>query len=159
MEKVRLLEILRIVMGFIFLWSFLDKTLGLGFSTTPDKSWLSSNSPTAGFLKFGTGGPFASVFQSISGSVAVDWLFMLGMLGVGVALILGIGMKIATISGSIMMLLIYLATIPPEHNPILDEHVVYILLLMYLKDKAGFKWGFRKYWSNTSVVKKYSFLK
>jgi thiosulfate dehydrogenase [quinone] large subunit len=101
-REIEVLEVLRIVLGFIFLWTFLDKTFGLGFSTTPDKSLLSGSSPTAGFLKFGSEGPLATIFQGMAGSAIVDWLFMLGMLGVGLALILGIGMKIATYSGALM---------------------------------------------------------
>jgi thiosulfate dehydrogenase [quinone] large subunit len=157
-REVEILEFLRIVMGFIFLWTFVDKTFGLGFSTAAGKSWLSGSSPTEGFLKFGSEGPLATTFQNLAGSTVIDWLFMLGMLGVGLALIFGIGMKIASYSGSLIMFLIYLATIPPEHNPIFDDHVVYILLLIYLKDKAGFKWGFREFWSKTSLVRRNRFL-
>ncbi len=158
MKKIEVLEALRIVLGLVFLWTFLDKTFGLGFSTAADKSWLTGNSPTAGFLEFGTNGLLATTFQGMAGSAMVDWFFMLGMLGVGLALTLGIGMKIATYSGSLIMLLVYLAAFPPEHNPVFDEHIVYILLLIYLKDKAGFKWGLREPWSKISIVKKNSFL-
>ncbi len=82
MKKIEVLEALRIVLGLVFLWTFLDKTFGLGFSTATDKSLLTGNSPTAGFLEFGTNGPLATIFQSMEGSTIVDWLFMLGMLGV-----------------------------------------------------------------------------
>ena len=37
-----LLAGIRIAMGFIFLWAFLDKVFGLGFATTSDKSWLAA---------------------------------------------------------------------------------------------------------------------
>lgn len=151
--------ILRISMGWIFLWSFLDKVFGLGYATDSSKSWLTGVSPTLGFLKFGTTGPIAPFYQSIAGNTVVDWLFMTGLLLVGVSLILGIGIKVAGYGGSLMMLLIWSASFPPEHNPFLDEHVVYILVLIILAEsKSGYVLGLGKWWSNTRIVKKYKFL-
>ena len=152
--------LLRIFMGWIFFWAFIDKVFGLGFTTEPEKSWLVGGSPTMGFLKFGTKGPLAQIFQSIAGNGFVDWLFMLGLLLIGLSLILGIGMKIATKSGSLLMLLMYLAAMPPEHNPIIDEHLVYILVLLNLKlNNAGNHLGLGNRWSNTTLVQKYPILK
>jgi hypothetical protein len=62
-----------------------------------DKWWLSY----FGFLKFATKGPFAGVFQAMAGNPLVDWLFMLGLLGIGLGLMLGIFMKISTFFGGI----------------------------------------------------------
>ncbi len=151
-------ELLRFSLGFIFLWTFFDKVFGLGFSTTPDKAWILGNSPTIGFLKFGTSGPFGSFFQSLAGNTIIDWLFMLGMLLTGLALIFGIGIRIASYAGATMMFLIWLSVLPPEHNPIIDEHIIYILVLIGLKEKAGYKWGLRGKWSKTPIVKKYKIL-
>jgi thiosulfate dehydrogenase (quinone) large subunit len=39
---------LRVSLGFVFLWAFLDKTFGLGYSTPSAKSWISGGSPTEG---------------------------------------------------------------------------------------------------------------
>jgi thiosulfate dehydrogenase (quinone) large subunit len=158
MKSSYVAEWLRIALGFIFLWTFLDKTFGLNIPTKSAESWLSGGSPTAGFLKFGTQGPLVELFQNISGSPIVDWLFMLGMLGVGLALILGIGMKIAAYSGALMMLLIYISIFPPEHNLVIDEHIIYILALLSIKDVAGYKWSLRNWWSKQSLVKKYTLL-
>src|SRR3989338_9243781 len=91
--------LLRIGMGIIFLWAFIDKVFGLGFSTLPGKAWLDGVSPTLGFLKFGSSGPFAPIFQGMAGSGIIDWLFMLGLLLVGLCLILGVGMRIAGCGG------------------------------------------------------------
>src|SRR3989344_4887256 len=104
---------LRIGLGLIFLWSFFDKLFGLGFATASNKSWLAGTSPTFGFLKFGTHGPFKPIFESLAGNPVVDWLFMLGLLSVGTALVLGIARKIATLSGTLMLFLMWLAVFPP----------------------------------------------
>lgn len=159
-ESLRVLAFLRIAIGFIFFWAFVDKLLGLGFATVPDRSWLSGVSPTEGFLKFGTEGVFAEVFQSLAGNMVIDWLFMCGLLGVGVALILGIGVRIAAYSGSVMMLLIYLSMFPPENNPLVDEHIIYIIILLFFSTvPVGDTQGLGKWWSQTPLVKKFPLLK
>ncbi len=147
---------LRLGMGWIFLWAFLDKLLGLGFSTAAGKSWLAGVSPTFGFLSSATHGPFAGVFQGMAGSAFVDWLFMLGLLLVGTSLILGIGIRIAAYSGSLIMLLMWLAALPPKNNPFLDDHVIYLIILLGLSSVRAWQWfGFGSWWSKTPIVKKY----
>jgi thiosulfate dehydrogenase [quinone] large subunit len=123
---------LRLSMGFIFFWAFLDKTFGLGFATSPEKSWLAGGSPTTGFLSFGVKGPFASFFQSLAGIPMIDWLFMFGLLFVGLTLLLNRFVKWGAIAGSLMLLFMYLALLLPENNPIIDDHLIYILVLLNL---------------------------
>lgn len=123
---------LRLIMGFIFLWAFLDKTFGLGFATAPEKSWINGGSPTSGFLSFGTKGPFAEIFQSLAGVALVDWMFMLGLLFVGLTLVFNKYVKWGCMAGVVMMILMWLATLFPENNPIIDEHIVYAFVLAML---------------------------
>src|SRR3989338_1992051 len=68
--------LLRLMMGLIFLWAFLDKTFGWGFATIPEKSWLAGGSPTAGFLQFGVHGPFADFYHRLAGAPPVALLFL-----------------------------------------------------------------------------------
>lgn len=151
--------LLRFTMAFIMLWAFFDKLLGLGFATTPDKSWLQGVSPTTGFLKFGAQGIFANFFHNLAGNPMVDWLFMLGLFLIGTALLLGIGMKVAGYSGALMMFLMYLSLIPPENNPLIDEHVIYFLVFLGLRNgEAGKVFGLGNWWSKTKLVKHYQFL-
>lgn len=160
MKQQIFLALLRISIGWIFLWAFFDKLLGLGFATAVDKSWLAGNSPTEGFLKFGTHGPFKPFFESLAGSPLVDWLFMLGLLGVGTALILGIGKKLSTMSGSLLLLLMWLAAFPPKNNPFVDDHIIYVFVLqLLLRLHSGEVFGLGKWWNETTVVKKFPFLK
>lgn len=152
-------SLLRIVLGVIFLWSFLDKLFGLQFTTKPENAWLFGVSPTYGFLSAATKGPFSEIYKSLAGAALVDWLFMIGLLLIGLALILGIGIKIAGYSGALLMFLMYLVILPPEHNPIFDEHIIYALVLIGLTYvKSGYILGFGEYWSNTKLVKQYRFL-
>ena len=95
--------LLRISTGFIFLWAFLDKMFGLGFATCRDATtsvinsgcadaWTQGGSPTTGFLGNAVTGPFADFYHNLAGLAWVDWLFMLGLLFVGVGLMFGIFM-------------------------------------------------------------------
>ncbi len=129
MNKEKLYKFLRLSMSFIFIWAFLDKTFGLGFATTVEKAWIKGGSPTYGFLTNGTNGPFAEFFQSLAGIAFVDWVFMIGLLFIGLTLLLNKYVKWGTVAGIIMMLLMYLASFPPENNPIVDEHIIYIFVL------------------------------
>lgn len=154
------LAFLRIGIGLIFLWAFFDKLFGLGFATAYNKSWLAGVSPTYGFLKFGTHGPFKPIFESLAGNPIVDWLFMIGLLGIGVSLVLGVARKISTLSGTLMLFLMYLALFPPKHHPFIDEHIIYILILQLLFQlHSGEVFGLGKWWNNISLVKRYTFLK
>ncbi|MBT4209378.1 MAG: DoxX family membrane protein [Candidatus Komeilibacteria bacterium] len=152
--------ILRISMGWIFFWAFIDKLFGLGFATTTKKAWLNEGSPTTGFLEHASTGPLKVMFQSLAGQAWVDWAFMLGLLLIGLALILGIAMKLAAIGGVLMMLLMYLALLLPSNNPFMDDHIIYALVLigLYLNG-AGNDWGLGRKWSQSSLVQKYPCLK
>ena len=103
------LAILRLATGFIFLWAFFDKTFGLGFSTPAERAWINGGTPSQGFLNSeAVTGPLQPYFAGIA-SPASDVLFMLGMLGIGVAVMLGIGLRVSAVAGTILMVLLYLA--------------------------------------------------
>lgn len=131
-SKVFSITTLRLLMGFIFLWAFLDKTFGLGIATESSKAWIAGGSPTTGFLANAVQGPFATFFNSLAGVVLVDRLFMLGLLFVGVTLILNRYVKWGAVAGIFMMLLMYASLLFPENNPFVDDHLVYAVLLGYI---------------------------
>lgn len=144
----------RIALGLVFLWAFLDKLLGLGFATPPERAWLRGGSPTRGFLG-GVEGPFAAPFQAMAGNVLVDWLFMLGLLGIGVALVLGIGMRVAAVAGALLLVLMWAASLPLANHPFLDDHLVYALVLVGLAfERAGDAWGLGGWWRGTRLVQR-----
>ena len=126
---------LRLMMGLIFLWAFVDKLFGLGFATTLENAWINGGSPTSGFLLNATRGPLAEFFKGLAGMPAVDWLFMLGLLFVGLSVTFNRYLKWGALAGGAMLLLMYLAVFPPANNPLLDDHLVYILVLALLAYK------------------------
>lgn len=151
----RALAGLRLATGFIFLWAFLDKTFGLGYSTASEKSWLQGGTPSQGFLTNAPIGPFKGFFNGIAGPTS-DVLFMLGMLGVGVAVMLGIGIRIATWSGSLIMVMMWVAEWPLQAgstNPLIDYHLIYALaLIVVAATLAGDTWGLGRRWRNLPFV-------
>ena len=172
--KVRLVwGILRMMMGFTFLWAFLDKLLALGFATgrNPetgaidffgDAAWINGASPTEGFLTFGlhTREPFLSFYEGLAGSALIDWIYMLSMAGIGIALILGIATRVSAIGGALWMLIFYSASaVWPENNLFLDDHLVYAVVFVGLAYAgAGRYLGLGNWWRKTEIVKKYPIL-
>ncbi|MBI1376948.1 MAG: DoxX family membrane protein [Frankiales bacterium] len=159
--------LVRILLGFTFLWAFFDKTFAWGYTTT--KAWLfgtGDGNPTAGFLKFGANpnGPFVDFFNGLaptSSSAFINWLFMLALLGAGVGLVLGIGMRISCIGATILLLSMWLAVAPwakyidqggstvASNNPLLDEHIIYSATLMLLMFAMGGRyWGLGRWWES-----------
>jgi thiosulfate dehydrogenase (quinone) large subunit len=152
--------IARISLGWTFLWAFLDKVFGWGFSTPADRAWVAGGSPTTGFLK-GTGeNALGGFFGGLAGQAWVDGLFMIGLLGIGVALVLGAGIRIAAVTGGLLLVLMWAAGLPLETNPFLDEHLVYAIVLAGLAlSGAGDVWGIGARWGRTSLVRRLPILK
>jgi thiosulfate dehydrogenase (quinone) large subunit len=161
---------LRIGLGWIFLWAFVDKLLALGFSTGKDAktgvvdafgpaAWVNGGSPTKGFLSFATTGPLAGFYRSFAGAGWADWLFMLGLLGIGLALMLGVAPRIATVSGVAMLVMMWSAALPPENNPVLDDHLIYAVTLVALllcgSDKTL---GLGQRWARLPLVRRHAAL-
>lgn len=118
----------RLLLGAIFAWAFFDKLFGWGFATTVERAWVNGGSPTTGYLK-NVEGPFADMFNTIAGQAWADWLFMIGLAGLGVALLLGIGVRIAATAGSVLLFLMWMASLPLSNHPVVDDHLVYIAVL------------------------------
>jgi thiosulfate dehydrogenase (quinone) large subunit len=166
------LGVLRISLGFVFLWSFLDKAFALGFSTgrNPDTgaidffgpdAWINGGSPTDGAILFGAKGPFADLYANLAGLAWVEWVYMLSMLLIGTALILGVATRLAAIGGIIWLGVFYtLTAIWPEHNPFVDEHIVYAIALVVIAMLgAGRYLGLGERWEHTALVKRFPVLK
>ncbi len=99
--------------------------------------------------------------------ILVDIAYMALLLVGGAALISGCFVRPASLGLTIFTISIYLALFPllpptgvPSYNPIVDDHIVYILLLIIFMVWPVGEWlGLGKKWSEFSIVKKYPFLK
>ena len=162
----KLIAVLRIAMGLLFGWAFLDKLFGLGYATTSTNAWINGGSPTKGFLSGVDHGPFQTMFTNWAGQTWADWLFMLGLAAISAALLAGIGLRITAVAGTLMLLLMWAADWPPARhtstgeltrstNPILDDHIIYALILITLAAlSAGAVWGLGTRWANLDIVRR-----
>ena len=82
---------------------------------------------------------------------------MLGLLGIGLALVLGIGLRIAAVAGTALLVMMWLAELPLENNPIVDDHLVYAAILWVIalgaRQMSLFDW-----WAKFAFVKKNKWL-
>ena len=103
-------------------------------------------------------------YQSLAGVAAFDWLFMMGLLGVGVALILGVALRPAAISGCLMLAMMYVASWPfakvsegvptASVNPIVDDHIVSFMALVVIGAFAALSVGaISRRWSALAFVR------
>lgn len=158
---------LRVGTGFAFLWAFLDKTFGLNYSTPSARAWIHGGSPTKGFLANVNVGPWQSMYHAWAGKQWADWLFMLGLLGIGLALILGIGLRIAAVAGTVLVAMMWFAVFPPaQHaadgsatgsvNPFVDEHVMDALALIAVAAfGTGSRLGLGALWKRIPFVERH----
>ena len=162
---------IRLSLGWTFLWAFFDKAFALGHETGVDAqtgavdyfgpaAWIHGGSPTAGFLGFATKGPLADFYQGLAGNAVIDWIFMLALLGIGLALTLGIGMRIAAASGAALLVMMWSAVLPPANNLFMDDHLVYAMVLVLLAlVGAGTTFGFGRMWEHIPFVRDHGWLK
>lgn len=166
-SAAKALAVLRIAIGFVFLWAFLDKMFGLHYATPSAKAWINGGSPTDGFLSGVAVGPLQSTFHSMAGTWWADGLFMLGLLGVGVALMAGIVVRIGAVSGVLLVAGMWLATYPLAQfdatgaatrstNPFIDDHVLEALILIVVALAcAGTTWGLGRMWVRIPFVNRH----
>ncbi len=111
--------LLRFTLGRVFVYSGFDKLL--------------TDFSSSGYLVNATKGPLAGWFQSLGENSAavnvIDPLVVWGEILIGLGLIFGIGMRWAAFWGAAMLFMFYLSAFPPEHNPCMEYHLVYILVL------------------------------
>lgn len=167
-SAAKALAVLRIGTGFVFLWAFFDKLFGWHYATVGSRAWIHGGSPTKGFLKSVQVGPFRSIAHSIAGTWWADWLFMLGLLGVGVALVAGVALRIAAAAGGLIMIMMWFAEFPPaQHthtgaltsspNPLVDYHLIYAaILLVVALTYAGNTWGLGRQWARLPFVHRHT---
>lgn len=151
---------IRLALGWTFLWAFLDKMFGLGHETAAKNAWINGGSPTKGFLSFGAAGPFKGFYNEIAGAAWADWMFMVGLAAIGVALLLGVGTRIAATAGGLLLVMMWTAVLPPENNPFMDDHLIYAMVLVALAlVGAGRTVGLGAAWERLPFVQRNAWLK
>lgn len=118
---------LRIVMGWTFFQGGITKVLA-------SDGWSA-----AGFLvnAIPEGNPFVGMFAAMAGNPVIDALNMWGLTLVGLSLLLGAFVRWSAFWGAIMMIFYWMASLqggllagfPLENGWVVDDHIVYAVLL------------------------------
>ncbi len=137
----------RVAMGWLFFYAGITKVLNPEWSA-------------AGFLKG------AKTFTSFYGSLAqpgtieiINFANEWGLTLLGVSLILGIGVRLSSFLGAVLMILYYLPRLqfphPDPNSYIVDQHIIYALLLLYFATiKAGRIWGLENWCAKLPICLK-----
>ena len=85
---------------------------------------------------------------------------MLGLAGIGIALLAGIAMRITAGAGALMLVMMWSVVLPPANNPFMDDHIVYAIVLILLAGLgAGRFVGLGGAWERLAIVKRFPVLK
>ncbi|MBU6141606.1 DoxX family membrane protein [Patescibacteria group bacterium] len=138
---------LRVSLGAMFLYAGMTKLL--------DPTWSA-----AGYLLGAKS--FTGFYQWLAQPgilPVVNFLNAWGLTLLGLALILGIGVRLASDLGAILMLLYYGALsfpFPSATAFIIDDHIIYAIVLLYLAAVgAGQVWGLEEWCMHTSFCKRH----
>jgi len=142
--------LLRISLGWLFFYAGITKIVNSEWSA-------------AGYLKGAK--TFTGFFTALTAPgllPVINFLNEWGLTLIGVALILGVAVRLAGSFGAMLMLFYYLPILdfpyPNAHSFIVDEHIVYALTLLVLGVmKAGQVWGLAN-WSRDRFPKLKSWL-
>ena len=148
------LGVLRIALGLVLTWAFLDKLFGFGMNTPSERSLLNGASATKGYLSSREGW-FSGAFQAVSGSWWIDTLFVLGLAGGGIALVFGFASRLATVAVLGVFGGIYLSQLPLKNNPVIDQHLFYCITAVALLATGSDRvLGLGNRWRSLPVVRK-----
>ncbi|MFB6110230.1 MAG: DoxX family membrane protein [Halodesulfurarchaeum sp.] len=117
------LFLLRLVMGWTFFYAGITKVL--------DPRWS-----VRGYLLYAI--PKANPFTGFWTMLANDWAWLLtplnqlGLTLVGLGLLFGVLFRFSAFWGAIMMLFYWIASYPFANHILIDDHIVYVLLLFGL---------------------------
>ena len=126
---------------------------------------LNPNWSAAGFLNNAKTFPeFYAWFAEPSILPFTNLLNEWGLTFIGVALILGVSVRLASVLGVAMMLLYYFPALQlpyaGDHAYIIDDHIIYALLLLYLAAaRAGRVWGLERWCSNLPICARFPALR
>lgn len=133
--------LVRIAVGIIFLWAGLEKVFGSGpegFSAAGFLGHATGGTLGWPFVAPGTEGPFNPTvdlwvgLSTNTGAMAIiNFLVPYGQIGIGLSLILGLFTRFAAATGTLMMLLFFVAAWDFEFG-IVNQHLTYAFVTFLL---------------------------
>lgn len=140
---------LRILLGWVLFYSGITKVL--------DPSWTA-----AGYLENAVppGNPFVGAWSVFATLPATDLLVQWGLTLTGIGLLFGAFVRWNALWAAAMMVLFWASSLPLEHAVVIDEHVVYAVVLVSLAAlDAGKVAGADAYLSTTDLVRENAVLR
>lgn len=145
-QKISLL-ILRLSTGWMMFYAGITKVINPEWSAA---GYLSGAKMFVGFYNWLLS---PSILPTVN--LVNEW----GLTLLGISLILGIGVRLSSALGALLMLLYYIPLgfpYPNPHSYIVDEHIIYLATLLYLSTiRAGRVWGLENWCSNLPICSKY----
>ena len=75
------------------------------------------------------------------------------------ALITGVGIRVAAVAGTALLVLMFTVVLPPENNVFMDDHLIYAMVLVALAALGvGATLGLGRRWEQLSIVQKHHWL-
>jgi len=149
-EKFSLVAV-RLTLGWMFFYAGITKVLDPNWSAA---GYLNSAKAFAGFYSWLASPSILPLTNFVN-----EW----GLTLLGVALILGIGVRLASYLGAGMMILYWLPLgfpYPNEHAYIVDEHLIYAAALLVLAAmRAGRTFGLENWCSGLPICSRYPTLR
>jgi thiosulfate dehydrogenase [quinone] large subunit len=142
------LFLLRIAHGWMMFYAGITKVLDPNWSAA---GYLNGAKTFAGFYGWLASPGVLPVVNFVN-----EW----GLTLLGVSLILGLGVRLSSILGAVLMLLYYVPIIdfpyPNPHSYIVDEHIIYAAALLLLAAfRAGRVWGLENWCANLPVCSRF----
>ena len=142
------LALLRIAMGWLLFYAGITKVLDPGWSA-------------AGYLRGAK--TFTGFFQWLATPANIGWVNFLnewGLTLLGISLILGIGVRLSGVLGAALMMLYYFPILQfpriAPHSYLVDEHVVYALVLLLLAaQRAGRTFGLEAWCAGLPICRRF----
>ncbi len=143
----------RVSLGLVFIWALLGDITGLARPATT-RSFLDGGGPIRDHL-LSAHGTFAALCHALAGPAYTQTIFRTALAIIGTALILGVGMRVAATAGTAILILMWLSAMPITTGPLLDQHLIYALVIIGLAlTNAGDTIGLGAWWSRRWVVRR-----
>jgi thiosulfate dehydrogenase [quinone] large subunit len=142
------LFLLRVGVGWLMFYAGITKVLNPVWSA---EGYLRSAKTFPGFYQWLAGPGILPVINFVN-----EW----GLTMLGVSLILGIAVRLSSVLGAVLMILYWFPVLQfpyVEHGFLVDDHVVYALVLLYFAAvRAGRVWGLESWCANLPICRKFS---
>lgn len=138
------LSVLRVAMGWLMFYAGITKVL--------DPAWTAAG--------YGRGAKtFSGLYQWFVSPQNIGWIDFVNKWGLtllGVSLILGVGVRLSSTLGAVLMLAYYFPVLEfpyvGEHAYIVDEHIIYAAALAFLAAvRAGRYYGLEKWFERRAL--------